>query len=178
MSSSSERQRAAAGKASKQRSGLSVVELLVVVTILGLLAGALFLTPVRSGRSTAQRTQCLNNLRNIALALINYHENYQALPPAYTVDATGRRLHSWRTLILPYLDQKISTRRLICRSRGTIRRMPPPTRVGFLNIVARRSIRLRITRPTWPSWDRKLACCLRNRGFCRGLSMIDRKRLS
>jgi type II secretory pathway pseudopilin PulG len=105
MGQSSAPQRAVIGKASKQRSGLSVVELVVVVTILGLLSAAFFLTPVRSGRSAAQRTQCMNNLRNIALALINYHENYQALPPAYTVDATGRRLHSWRTLILPYLDQ-------------------------------------------------------------------------
>ena len=36
----------------------------------------------------------------------NYEQAYNALPPAYTVDANGRPLHSWRTLILPYLEQE------------------------------------------------------------------------
>jgi prepilin-type processing-associated H-X9-DG protein len=40
------------------------------------------------------------------LALHNYEQDYKALPPAYTMDANGRPLHSWRTLILPYLEQK------------------------------------------------------------------------
>ena len=47
-----------------------------------------------------------NNLKQIALALLNYEQAHHALPPAYTVDAQGRPLHSWRTLILPYLDQE------------------------------------------------------------------------
>jgi prepilin-type processing-associated H-X9-DG protein len=48
---------------------------------------------------------CQNNLKQIALALHNYEEVYHCLPPAYTVDANGKPLHSWRTLILPYLEQ-------------------------------------------------------------------------
>jgi len=40
------------------------------------------------------------------LALHNYHEEYESFPPAYTVDGQGNRLHSWRTLILPYLEQQ------------------------------------------------------------------------
>ena len=52
------------------------------------------------------RSQCMNNLRQIALALENYRDVHGSLPPAYTVDASGKRLHSWRTLILPFLEQR------------------------------------------------------------------------
>jgi len=88
------------------RSGCLTV--LSVFTILGIGAVliALFLPGVRRSREPARRTQCLNNIRNIALALHNYEAHYHALPPAYTVNADGKPLHSWRTLILPYLDQK------------------------------------------------------------------------
>jgi prepilin-type processing-associated H-X9-DG protein len=51
------------------------------------------------------RPQCLNYLHNIALALHNYHANYGSLPPAYLADGNGRPMHSWRVLILPYLDR-------------------------------------------------------------------------
>lgn len=83
--------------------------LVTVLTVLGIGAVlvALILPLVRTGAGpSARRTQCLNNLRNISLALHNYEANFHALPPAYTVDADGKPLHSWRTLILPYLDQK------------------------------------------------------------------------
>ena len=53
----------------------------------------------------ARRTQCKWNLRHIGLALHNYHDEYGSFPPAYTTDETGRRLHSWRVLILPFIDQ-------------------------------------------------------------------------
>ena len=48
----------------------------------------------------------MNNLKNITLALLSYADTHKAFPPAYTVDANGNRLHSWRTLVLPYLDQQ------------------------------------------------------------------------
>ncbi|MFN0055694.1 MAG: DUF1559 domain-containing protein [Planctomycetales bacterium] len=67
---------------------------------------ALLLPSVHRGRNGALRSQCKNNLLQIGLALRQYVDAYQALPPAYTVDSDGRPLHSWRTLILPYLDQK------------------------------------------------------------------------
>lgn len=75
-----------------------------VVGILGVLV-ALMLPTVRRARPAARRSQCRNNLRLIALALHNYAEAHQAFPPAYTTDGDGNPLHSWRTLILPYLDQ-------------------------------------------------------------------------
>jgi prepilin-type N-terminal cleavage/methylation domain-containing protein/prepilin-type processing-associated H-X9-DG protein len=85
--------------------GFTLLELLVVVGIIGILI-ALLLPATRSSRSAARRSQCTNNLKQIALALSNYEQAYKALPPAYTVDAKGRPLHSWRTLILPYLEQE------------------------------------------------------------------------
>ena len=78
--------------------------LLIVATIVVLIA--LLLPASRSARPAARRAQCTNNLKQIALALHNYEQDHKALPPAYTMDANGRPLHSWRTLILPYLEQE------------------------------------------------------------------------
>ncbi len=51
------------------------------------------------------RRLCRSNLNEIAKALTLYHEAYNTLPPAYTTDSQGRKLHSWRTLILPYMNE-------------------------------------------------------------------------
>ncbi len=82
-----------------------LVEVVVVLGIIALLI-ALFLPAIRTAGPAARRAQCTNNLKQIALALHNYEQVHKALPPAFTVDAKGRRLHSWRTLILPYLEQE------------------------------------------------------------------------
>ncbi len=66
---------------------------------------ALLFPATRRGGDAARRTQCKNNLKQIAFALHNYESKYHALPPAYTVDAAGKPLHSWRTLILPWVEQ-------------------------------------------------------------------------
>lgn len=76
---------------------------LVVMVLVALLG------PLNRGRGTREavrRTQCKNNLKKISLALHNYHDDYGSFPPAYTVDSNGRMLHSWRTLLLPYLEQQ------------------------------------------------------------------------
>ncbi len=75
--------------------------LAIVVVLIALLLPAVR----RDARPAARATHCRNNLKQIGLALHNYHNVYDVLPPAYTVDSNGKRLHSWRTLILPYLDQ-------------------------------------------------------------------------
>lgn len=87
------------------RSALTKWEIIVVVGILAVLV-ALILPTVRRSKEVARRAQCRSNLKQIGLALHNYHDEYQSFPPAWTVDAIGKRLHSWRTLILPYLDQQ------------------------------------------------------------------------
>ncbi len=88
----------------KPRRGFRIGELMVVVAIVAVLI-ALLLPAIRSSSCVECRPNCLNNLKCIGLAIHNYEQEYGTLPPAYTVDAKGRRLHSWRTLILPYLDQ-------------------------------------------------------------------------
>lgn len=89
---------------SSSRTGFSLLELLIVICIIGVVI-ALLLPARRSAGPAARRTQCKNNLRQIGLALHNYADVYGSFPPAYTVDEEGRPLHSWRTLILPYVDQ-------------------------------------------------------------------------
>ncbi len=78
---------------------------LFTVVAIGAVVVAMMLPAVRRGREPARRSQCKINLKQIAIALHNYEADHHCLPPACTVDADGRPLHSWRTLILPYLDQ-------------------------------------------------------------------------
>lgn len=91
----------------ENRTGAGLVEIFLTIAILAILV-ALFLPIIdrRGARPAAERTQCRNNLKQIGLALHNYEQAHGALPPAYTVDANGQPLHSWRTLILPFLDEK------------------------------------------------------------------------
>jgi prepilin-type processing-associated H-X9-DG protein len=49
---------------------------------------------------------CVNNLKQIGLALRNYRDAYGCFPPAYVADENGRPMHSWRVLILPWLEQQ------------------------------------------------------------------------
>ena len=88
-----------------KKRGFPFFKLLVGFCIMLVLA-ALLLPHGRDARAAARRAHCKTNLRQIVLALYNYEERYGALPPAYIVDPQGRPLHSWRTLILPYLEQE------------------------------------------------------------------------
>ena len=61
---------------------------------------------VQGAREASRRTQCQNNLKQIGLALHQYHDMFGGFPPPATYDADGRPLLSWRVLILPCLDQQ------------------------------------------------------------------------
>jgi prepilin-type processing-associated H-X9-DG protein len=89
---------------SPRRPGITIWQVMLGIAGFAVLV-VLMLPMVRSARPAAYRAQCVNNLRMIALALRGYAEEHGSLPPAYTVDAGGRRLHSWRTLILPYMEE-------------------------------------------------------------------------
>jgi prepilin-type processing-associated H-X9-DG protein len=86
------------------RRGFTLLELIFVFLIIAGLV-AFFLPSMRRGGEPAARSTCRNNLKQIGIALHSYHSDFDAFPPASTVDPNGNRLHSWRTLILPYLDQ-------------------------------------------------------------------------
>lgn len=83
-----------------------LIKALGIIAVVLIAAALLLLPAVRSAREAARRNNCLGHLAQIALALSNYESVHGAYPPAYTVDADGRPLHSWRTLILPYMEQQ------------------------------------------------------------------------
>jgi hypothetical protein len=68
-------------------------------------AGAL-LPAVQKTREAAARAQAMNNMKQIALAMHNYHDTYGNLPPAAICDKKGKKLLSWRVAILPFIEQQ------------------------------------------------------------------------
>jgi hypothetical protein len=76
----------------------------VVLGSLGFLA-YLILPGMNGGRGhPARRTECKNHLKQLALAMHNYHDTYGCFPPAYIADKDGRPMHSWRVLLLPFME--------------------------------------------------------------------------
>ncbi len=71
----------------------------------GLLLLGTLLLPAFQTVGPRRGRQCANNLKQIGLALHNYHDVYGCFPPAYVADENGRPMHSWRVLILPFLDR-------------------------------------------------------------------------
>ncbi len=72
--------------------------------VLGILVALLLLLPLQAAREAARRVSCSNNLKQIGLALHNYADVYHCFPPPYIPDKNGKPMHSWRVLILPFLN--------------------------------------------------------------------------
>ena len=76
-----------------------------VFAFLALLLMVWLLMPAVNAPRVARRPACLNHMRMIALAILNYESAHGHLPPPYSTDDEGRPLHSWRVLILPYMEE-------------------------------------------------------------------------
>jgi hypothetical protein len=91
----------------KKSNALLIVVIIAAASIpMMCVCAGLLLPAVQAAREAARRMSCSNNMKQIGLALHNYHSAYGSLPPAYTVDGQGRPLHSWRSLILPFMEQQ------------------------------------------------------------------------
>jgi prepilin-type processing-associated H-X9-DG protein len=78
---------------------------LKVLLLCGGLPAALLLPPIQAAREAARRTHCTDHVRELSKAVRRYDSLNHSLPPAYTTDADGKPLLSWRVLLLPYLDE-------------------------------------------------------------------------
>jgi prepilin-type N-terminal cleavage/methylation domain-containing protein/prepilin-type processing-associated H-X9-DG protein len=92
-----------------RRRGFTLIELLVVIAIIAVLI-ALLLPAVQAAREAARRAQCINNMKQLGLAFLNYESSQSVLPPSFVGDGTGNTVawtNGWSALarILPYMEQ-------------------------------------------------------------------------
>ncbi len=90
-----------------QRRGFTLIELLVVIAIIAILI-ALLLPAVQQAREAARRSTCKNNLKQIGLALHNYHDTHRVFPPGWVsrdTNGDASNLLAWGYFILPFMDQ-------------------------------------------------------------------------
>src|SRR4051812_48688700 len=96
---------------SVRRRGFTLIELLVVIAIIAVLI-ALLLPAVQAAREAARRVQCVNNMKQLGLAVHNYHDLHNALPPGRIWNGTnwksifsGEQNTTWFCLMLPMFEQ-------------------------------------------------------------------------
>jgi prepilin-type N-terminal cleavage/methylation domain-containing protein/prepilin-type processing-associated H-X9-DG protein len=84
--------------------GFTLIELLVVIAIIATLIG-LLLPAVQSAREAARRSQCGNNMRQVALAFATYESANRCYPLAYTNPTSATKYHSWAPFVLPFIEE-------------------------------------------------------------------------
>lgn len=103
------------------RPAFTLVELLVVITIIGILI-ALLLPAVQAAREAARRSQCINNLKQIALAMHSYHDSHKVFPPSAICNQAGGSTinhgHALFEFLLPYFEEKSAYDRIDFKIRN------------------------------------------------------------
>ncbi len=104
--------------------GFTLVELLVVIAIIGILI-ALLLPAVQAAREAARRSQCTNNLKQLSLAMHNYHDTFGVFPPGSLGDPAWTGNYNiydghfgWPVFILPFVEQQALHERIDFNKRA------------------------------------------------------------
>ena len=91
---------------SSRSRGFTLVELLVVIAIIGTLV-ALLLPAVQAAREAARRVSCNNNMKNLGIAALNFHDSHRKLPTSNrAAGVTNAPRYAWATLMLPYFEEQ------------------------------------------------------------------------
>ncbi len=95
------------GDVATSRRGFTLVELLVVIAIIGVMVG-LLLPAVQAAREAARRMQCSNNVKQLSLAMHNYHDAFKSFPYGHKQEVAGqtKRRDTWYHRILPFIEQQ------------------------------------------------------------------------
>lgn len=120
----------------RNRRGITLIELLIVIAIIGVLV-SLLLAAVQRVRDSAYRADCLNNLRQIGFALQNYHDTHKTFPPgcSYLNGSAPYPFMSWHTRLLAFIEQQAlweQTQQAFAQDRW-FQNVPPHT--GFRTLM-------------------------------------------
>lgn len=96
-----QQQQAPLPRRSRRKLWLGLLLLLCVVTLF-----CLVLPAVNYAHTSPRRAICVSNMKQLTLAVLNYEARHGHFPPAYVADENGKPMHSWRVLILPFLEQE------------------------------------------------------------------------
>jgi prepilin-type N-terminal cleavage/methylation domain-containing protein/prepilin-type processing-associated H-X9-DG protein len=155
------------GTTARPGRAFTLIELLVVISIIGVLV-ALLLPAVQAAREAGRRVQCVNNLKQIGLALNQYEGTQQVLPPGYVsaFDATGTDLGpgwGWAAMILPQIEQA-PTFSAVNFSLGV---EFPGNRTARLVVMKAFLCPTDRVEPSWPAVDRDAMTGAPKREICR-----------